>query len=434
MQSRLLRTFLVMAVAAAGAAARADESNFRPYHVGSRAAGMGGAFTALADDGSGAWYNPGGLAFVQRSDLSIAGSVYGWVSGSFQDALGDGHDFKYAGLNTFPTATAAIWRLGEPGAAEAHVLSLSVFVPDAISIDDRDSLGSRQNAFFFSDQMQTVWAGLGWARRFGRVGVGVGAFALLGTHVAQTDLTAVSAADPSQFATISGRTDETMYGVAGSAGLRWDPSDDLHLGISVYSPAIGTGKRRSFTKLLVGNVAGGPVAAVVNADDLTATPWQPLRVQGGVAASFGALTLAADVQFLGPREVWNDSGRAAEGLDKRVTRNAVVNGSVGVEYVVARRYPLRAGFFTDFSASPAPVAYSTGGADPNPSNTSHVNRFGGTVSVGVRTDHSSTDFGLCVSGGSGTDLVPNNLDFTNLKPTTATQLMVYAFLGTSYQF
>lgn len=423
------------ALAAAGlSAARADESSFRPYPVGSRAAGMGGAFTALADDGSGAWYNPGGLAFVERSQVSIAGSVYGLVSGSFQDALGDGHDFKYSGLNTFPTATAAVWRLGQPGAAEAHVLSLAVFIPDAVAIDDRDTLGSRQNAFFYSDHMQTVWAGFSWARRFGRVGVGASGFALLGTRLSQQDITAVAATDPSQFATLSARTDETTYGVAGALGLRWDPADDLHLGLSVYSPAYGTGRRRFFARGLLGAVPGGPASQVVNEDGLGASPWQPLRVQAGVAATWGALTVAADVQLLGPREVRDDAGRAPEGLDRRIHRNAVVNGSIGVEYVAAGRFPLRAGLFSDLSASPVPTGYTAAGADPNPTNTSHVNRFGGTLSAGIRSEHTSTDVGVSISGGSGTDLVPDNLDFSIYKPTTSTQLLVYAFLGTSYQF
>jgi len=54
------RRVYVVALLLAGAAARAQgiESNFRPYLVGGRAAGMGGAFTALADDGSGGYYNP----------------------------------------------------------------------------------------------------------------------------------------------------------------------------------------------------------------------------------------------------------------------------------------------------------------------------------------------------------------------------------------
>ncbi|MBI5069607.1 MAG: hypothetical protein HZB56_15335 [Deltaproteobacteria bacterium] len=428
--SRPAAVLMLAALLAAGAA-RADESSFRPYLVGSRAAGMGGAFTALADDGSGAWYNPGGLAFVKSSQLSIAGSVYGLVTGSYGDALGDGHDFKYSGIDTLPTATAAIWRLGGEGAS-ADVFSVSVFVPDSVRVDDRDTLGSSQNAFFLTSQLQTVYAGLGWARRSGRLGFGVAVFGLLGTRLSQLDISAVSPTDPSQFASITARTDETTYGALGSAGLRWDPTDDLHLGLSVYSPAFGFGKRRFYFRGLVGPLGGGAAASqVVNETDLHASPWQPLRVQGGVAARFGALTVAADIQFLAARTVVDDGDTS---FRSEIRRQAVVNASVGVEWLASGRFPVRAGFFTDRSAAPGLVAVPSGAADPNPTNTSLVHRMGGTFSVGVKSDHTSTDLGVCISGGSGDDLVPDNLDFSASKVSRSRQLLAYVFLGSAYQF
>src|SRR5690349_9357619 len=93
---------VMMALAVLSNLAQADDSNFRPYIVGARAAGMGGAYTALADDGSGPYYNPGGIAFARHSSLSLSASVYGLVRGSFADALGDGHDFNYQDVNTLP--------------------------------------------------------------------------------------------------------------------------------------------------------------------------------------------------------------------------------------------------------------------------------------------------------------------------------------------
>jgi type 1 fimbria pilin len=75
---------------------------------------------------------------------------------------------------------------------------------------------------------------------------------------------------------------------------------------------------------------------------------------------------------------------------------------------------------------------ATGASPVN--NTTHVDRYGGTLSGGFRTEHTSTDVGINLSYGSGTDLVPNNLDFTDLKPTTATQLLFYVFLASAYEF
>jgi len=420
---RSTRMFFHLALVLAMFATRARaDSSFRPYLVGARAAGMGGAFTALADDGSGAFYNPGGIAFVSRSQLSLSGSVYGLVSGKFEDALGDGHDFEYRNLNVFPTTTAGVWKLGAPEATSAHVLAFGVFVPDAINADDRDTLGSGENAFFFSNQVQTVWAGLTYARRMGRIGVGATGFFLLGSRLSQLDLTVAPGA--SQFSTISTRIDESTYGFVGALGARWDVTDHLHLGASIYSPAMGGGSRRVFARVNFAQDGQAPQIGVANSDHLHASPSDPFRVQLGVAWSSGALTLAADGIWLGPRTVVDDAGQP---LERSVVRRGVANGAVGLEYVLADRYPLRAGFFTDFSASKNPP-------DPNVGNTSHIDRLGGTFSVGYRTANTSSDLGMNISGGSGKNIVPGNLDFSQPKITGASQLLVYVFLGTSYQF
>jgi long-chain fatty acid transport protein len=423
----LLPALLSSALAGAPGAARADDTNFRPYIIGSRAAGMGGAFTAIADDGSGPYYNPGGLAFVHRSQLSLSGSVYGLVNGTFKDALGDGHDFSYHSLNIFPTTTSAVWRLGPADAPSGDVLAVSVFVPDAYNADGRDQLVSSTNAFFFTTQVQTVWGGGTYARRIGKVGIGVTGFVLFGTRLAQLDLT--EAVSSSEFATISERIDETTFGVLGAAGVRWDATDQLSLGLSVYSPAWGGGSRRVFARVTAAPLGGGtPQIAVNNVDGLNASPAEPMRIQAGVAWRSGPLTLAADAIYLAAREVVDDEDRAPEGLERRIVRKAVVNGSVGMEYVIQDRFPFRAGFFTDFAASPDSSAAS------DAENTNHINRFGGTASIGLRTEHTNTDFGVNVSAGSGNDTVPNNLDFTQLKVSGASQLLLYVFLGTSYEF
>src|SRR2546428_3805175 len=108
--SRLAGVFLLANVLAPGS--RADDSNFRPYVVGGRASGMGGAFTALADDGSGPYYNPGGIAFARRSSVSLNASVYGVVTGTYANALGQGHDFTFSDLNTLPLSTSFISKFG----------------------------------------------------------------------------------------------------------------------------------------------------------------------------------------------------------------------------------------------------------------------------------------------------------------------------------
>jgi len=422
---RLVGVVLVLA----GGVARAQgiESNFRPYLVGGRAAGMGGAFTALADDGSGGYYNPGGLAFVRASSLSFSLNAYGLVGGRVTDALGDGQDFPYQDMNVFPVATAGIKKLGEPeletGVAK-HTLFFSVFLPDGLYTDDRDQLGESANADFSQRSNQTLWIGGGYAHRLGRVGIGVGGYVLIGSLSRFLDLDIITPAG-TEFVILSARDDLSTVGFVGSVGVRWDVTDQLRLGLSVFTPDWGGGSRNSFVR--IGAAVGGNAGAFgQQSNQLSATPSLPYRVQAGVAWEAGRWTLAADLILLGPRQVHDNPELKAEGLDYLVIRNPVLNVSLGGELALGGGFAIRAGFFTDFASSDA--------TRTDVDNTSHVNHYGLTLSGGLRTDHVRTDVGFTGWWGKGTDVIPKNLDFSFLARTDAKEYGLFVFLATAYDF
>ncbi|HEY3586082.1 MAG TPA: hypothetical protein VGK85_02970, partial [Myxococcaceae bacterium] len=301
-----MRRVCAVVLLLAGAAARAQgiESNYRPYLVGGRAAGMGGAFTALSDDGSGGYYNPGGLAFVHASSLSFSLNAYGVVGGRVSNALGDGQDFRYRDLNVFPVASAGIKKLGETdletGVAR-HTVYFSVFVPDGIYTDDRAQLGDSANAYFSQRSNQTLWIGGGYAYRLGRVGIGVGGYVLIGTTKEFLDLDII-APGGSQFVILSTRDDLSTVGFVGSVGVRWDVTDQLRLGLSLFTPDWGGGSRSSFIRVGAA-VEGNAAAGARQSNNLAATPSLPYRLQAGVAWEAGKWTLAGDLILLGPRTI-----------------------------------------------------------------------------------------------------------------------------------
>ncbi|MCD6318664.1 PorV/PorQ family protein [Candidatus Aerophobetes bacterium] len=90
-------------------------ANFLKIPVGARAAAMGGAFTALADDGTALYWNPAGLARVEKMQLSTVYNMWfqgikrGYLSLSFPLLGGE------AGLGINYVDTGKIERRDEEG-------------------------------------------------------------------------------------------------------------------------------------------------------------------------------------------------------------------------------------------------------------------------------------------------------------------------------
>ncbi len=68
------------------AAAPARPAGFSIFAQGAKASGMGLAFTAVADDPSAVFYNPGGLGFQKHFSAQVGGSLLSKVKGEFEGA------------------------------------------------------------------------------------------------------------------------------------------------------------------------------------------------------------------------------------------------------------------------------------------------------------------------------------------------------------
>ena len=306
-----------------------------------------------------------------------------------------------------------------------HTIFFSVFIPDGLYTDDRDSLGDSANAYFSQRRNQTLWIGGGYAHRLGRVGIGVGGYVLIGSLSRFLDLDVI-APDGKSFVILSERDDLSTVGFVGSIGARWDVTDQLHLGLSVFTPDWGGGSRQSFVRVGAAVDGVGAGAGARQSDNLSATPSLPYRVQAGVAWEVGNWTLAGDLILLGPRHTHDNPELESEGLDYQVIRHPVLNVSVGGELALGGGFAIRTGFFTDFASS-----------DPtrvDVDNTSHVNHYGLSLSAGLRTEHVRTDVGFTGWWGKGTDVIPKNLTFPPSARADAKEYGLFVFLATAYDF
>ncbi|MBI3580824.1 MAG: hypothetical protein HY098_01895 [Nitrospinae bacterium] len=83
-----LSALLFLGLVLAGTAA-ADDYHYVNNIIGERAAGMGGAYVAVADDTSGLFYNPAGTVFATGNSVSASGNTWRQESKTYNGALGN---------------------------------------------------------------------------------------------------------------------------------------------------------------------------------------------------------------------------------------------------------------------------------------------------------------------------------------------------------
>lgn len=72
---------------------------------------MGGAYTALSDDPSGAYYNPGGLGFLSDHSFDVSATAYRYQSVVYKDAVNN-EALNQQSTNIYPSFLGVAARLG----------------------------------------------------------------------------------------------------------------------------------------------------------------------------------------------------------------------------------------------------------------------------------------------------------------------------------
>ena len=79
---------------------------------GERAAGLGGAYTAVSDDPSGAFYNPAGLNLAYDNSISLSASNYTKVKKTYENALGPAQGYGRTNQNYIPNFFGMVKEVG----------------------------------------------------------------------------------------------------------------------------------------------------------------------------------------------------------------------------------------------------------------------------------------------------------------------------------
>jgi hypothetical protein len=150
------------------------------------------------------------------------------------------------------------------------------------------------------------------------------------------------------------------------------------------------------------------------------------------------LILSADVSVHLPTsytlvEVDNQRARDALLIAPEVNRNLVINGNLGAEVQFLKRFTVGAGAFSNFSS-----AKTIG--DPTRPAPARVHMVGGTVAVGIFSEHTITRIGMTYARGDGSDVIPVNspdqlsLDAQQFVKVDLTQSYAYFFLASTFRY
>src|SRR6185295_4989509 len=152
--------------------------------IGSRAAGMGGAYTALACDEASLHYNPAALSCAASSHLELSANAYILQGALAHGTLGSGEDISAITFHSIPSIVGAVRILREgsertrfatyPGRVS---FGFTVSVPSSIALRIDPPHPSERNFASFSIRDDFTAGDLGIAYQINReiaVGVSVG--------------------------------------------------------------------------------------------------------------------------------------------------------------------------------------------------------------------------------------------------------------------
>lgn len=373
------------------AGAAAQELNYQTYLIGTRAMGMGGAFTGVADDPSAAFHNPAGLGLILRSSTSANLSVIaieGWTfSDGYGSALGP-EDLEHDAIPSLPLFVGFVQKFGDRGSdgVREHGIALSVVRPGRIHrrfrVEVSDVALGVADSIRIDHQDDDQWYGVSYGVRLDpSFAVGIGAWLSL-RDIVHTEEQFVArgiipaGARRTADSLFSRQTEASMSAIqlVFRVGAIWQLDPQWRFGVMLQSAPIPISTSATLRSRLGRTTSEMPPSveelSFVDLEGLPAdapTPWQ-LRL-GASHAFTDSFALAADLALYSPIGSANDPvqtfGPPTEDpltgdvpspgtfIPREWYANVTANLSIGVDALIADVVPIQAGVFTDLSAAPS---------------------------------------------------------------------------------
>ena len=401
----------------------ADEDHYSNQLIGDRAAGMGGAYTAISDDPAGTYYNPAGIVYAQAGNLTASANTFSTNEKTYNSVLGGRYDWKRESYSILPNFFGIIQPLG------SGYIGLSFAAPDLLTEDQDQQFNDNfpssiagidvdSYTINIHKKDNTYKFGPSYAMELNKnLAIGLTAF----FHYREKDFIKNEYVMLDNFTVGNSYRDYEWtnyyeesfeYGFEPILGIMWTPVDKLSVGLRVSQVQIfssDTTFQNTFRSEIQGTVVNSQ-ALMANFDDERE---HPLNTTLGLAYfASESLLLSGDVayyssvsdSFFGDREETWDL-------------------ALGMEWYFSPKTALRMGVFTQNANTLEVVA---GGQNQN----EHLDLVGLSASLTRFSRNSSITGGFTINYGEGEAQV-----FSNNPTVQDVESLGYAiFLSTSYSY
>lgn len=390
-------------------------SNYNSILIGERAAGFGGAYSALTNDPAGcAFYNPASIARMDGATLSAAVNIYNKTDTQFGelDALESAAlRVNRGSIVPIPASSGTVYSFGN------FALGLSIVFPDFESYTG-EVKASPDIISYMNFQDQSLWVG-------GSLAVNFSESDSIGLTMYYTSRTfSRSLTDQLiQSGTTTLTNEEKLFSqnsLLYIIGYYRQINRNWSLGTSLRLPSLPVNGRGSFFQSTI-DTAGG-ASPTINRKSIAAETKIPSRLNLGLAyTQEGKWTLSTELTFHA-RESYTDLLDPQAG--ERVRHQDTWNLAIGGEYFLRTWAALRLGIYTNLS-SHADISETTLRQGD------HLDMWGFATNIALfTTGRSMVTLGGYYSGGKG-----ESTQLVGQKITTIPKSMqIFSFLvGTSFQ-
>ncbi|OHD09505.1 MAG: hypothetical protein A2086_16860 [Spirochaetes bacterium GWD1_27_9] len=438
-----------------------DESHYINIFVGDRAASMGGAYTAVADGPEGVFYNPAGLAFSSSRYFSLSVNAVQFkmlkYNNVFKKTDGTPLDYTRYSFSFIPNFFGFIQK-------EKHfTFAITITSPDSEFYDQRDNAqiyfpGTNIKTNFntnFNYTNMLYEGGVSFAfLPHKRVSLGFSAL------IRYRDIKLISqttyksdSSEKSYDIYDSGSifNNDRIIGLNSQFGIQIMPIDKLSIGYSISVPVdfvnIYSKQSSRFTKRTDLSSDGKTYilthdsSEVVNNEQKVDYIFQkdnnlfrPIIIKQSLGfAIFVTKSILITIDgflYIPIQDIKYYNNKAFE--NQRL--NIIGNVSTGFECYVTPNFPIRLGFFTNFSnAKEIKITgkYEDGKKISNTVNQEdYIHLFGGSFSLGYSSSNLSINFGGVFSGGEGYAQIAANLQEVQVLDA----FLFNVFISGGYQF